>query len=480
MKHIFKIFMIGMAAITLLPSCKKWLDVQPQDKFTELQVYEDLGGAGNALNGIYLIMAGNALYGNNLTMGTLEVFAQRYNIGAQHNRVRFQSYSYGEQDVMANLASIWENAYVAIVNANQFVKSMELYKSPKITAADNAIMRGEAIGIRAMLHFDLLRMFGPMYNSADSVAKSIPYYRTAATTVAELLPANQVLDSILHDLSVAESLLQNDPIILEGVVKTVVGDGRDFFRNRNQRINYYAIKALQARVQLYRGNKPEALQAAKFVIEQGANWFPWINPSRIINDKTNPDRVFSSELILGLFNINLYNTNRSIFAPEVTDANILAPNDTRLKAIFENNENDYRYNPMWALPSTGAKSYKTFYKYTDVPAIDSSFRFKMPLIRKSELYYIAAECETDPVAAKQYLNTVRYNRGLVDVSASANINTELQKEYQKEFWGEGQLFYFYKRRKVTSVPNSASTSGNVTMNAAKYVFPLPLSETQYR
>ncbi|WP_315815445.1 RagB/SusD family nutrient uptake outer membrane protein [Paraflavitalea speifideaquila] len=104
----------------------------------------------------------------------------------------------------------------------------------------------------------------------------------------------------------------------------------------------------------------------------------------------------------------------------------------------------------------------------------------MPMVRLSEMYYIMAECEPDATKAREYFNTVRKNRGLVDIAPSANLNTELQKEYQKEFWGEGQLFYYYKRRNITSIPNGAAASGNITMNAAKYVFPLPLSETQYR
>jgi hypothetical protein len=58
--------------------------------------------------------------------------------------------------------------------------------------------------------------------------------------------------------------------------------------------------------------------------------------------------------------------------------------------------------------------------------------------------------------------------------------TEIQKEYQKEFWGEGQLFFYYKRTNKTSIPSAISGTANVTMTAAKYVVPLPLSETTPR
>ncbi|MNY63490.1 SusD family protein [compost metagenome] len=92
------------------------------------------------------------------------------------------------------------------------------------------------------------------------------------------------------------------------------------------------------------------------------------------------------------------------------------------------------------------------------------------------MYYIAAESEQNV----SYLNTVRNNRGLLNLAGTANLTTELLKEYQKEFFGEGQLWYYYKRLNSTTIPNPLSASGNVTMNATKYVVPLPLSELNPR
>ncbi len=472
--------MILLLTGLVLGACKKWLDVKPKDKFTELQLFNDLDGAALTLNGIYLQLSGSSLYGRQLSMSTLEILAQRYNIGASHEEIGLENYSFDDAKTKGKLAGIWEAGYVVIVNANAFLRNLDVYAGPAIPARYDSLLRGEAIGIRAMMHFDLLRMYGPIYNTKDSTAKSIPYYRKAATQIAELLPANQAIDSILADLATAERLLQTDPIITEGVIKNFRSDGINWLTNRNLRMNYYAIKALQARVHLYRNDKAAALAAARLVVDNGGKWFPWIIPSRIVSDRTDPDRVFSTELIFSLFNIDLYNTNKLAYAPELPEKFILAPNDTRLKAIFESNENDYRYNSMWILPSTGGKNFKTFYKYTDIQSKDSVFRYKMPMIRISEMYYIMAECETDATKAREYFNTVRKNRGLVDIAPTASLSTELQKEYQKEFWGEGQLFYYYKRRNITAIPNGAATTGNVTMNAAKYVFPLPLSETQYR
>lgn len=474
-----KLILITATACLLgITSCKKWLNVQPQDKFTETQVFKDEAGAQLAVNGLYLKLTQNSLYGVNLSMGMVEIFAQRFNVGGQHGYAPYQQYNYGS--IAPGIQLMWEQAYATIANANEFLKNLDKYPG-MMPASHDSILRGEAIAIRAMLHFDMLRLFGPVYNTADSVSISVPYYRVASPAVQALLPANQVMDSILADLHNAAQLLRSDPVIASGRSAEFIADGRNFYRNRHQRLNYYAVKALQARAFLYRNDKTNAYAAAKFVIDSASKWFAWTSID-ILSNPVNPDRIMSSEVLFAPYCSNLYNNHKSLFSEDLTETSILTPNSARLSELFENNENDYRYNPNWIFSNSGTKAYKTFYKYADVADKNSGFRFLIPLIRLSEMYYIAAECETNSVTAIQYLDTVRLHRGLTSLPPAAGLSTELIKEYRREFFGEGQLFFFYKRENITTLPNSASTNPNstVTLNKAKFVLPLPVSETVNR
>jgi hypothetical protein len=104
----------------------------------------------------------------------------------------------------------------------------------------------------------------------------------------------------------------------------------------------------------------------------------------------------------------------------------------------------------------------------------------IPLIRLPEMYYIAAECG-GPSEGLSFLNAVRESRALHDLPPGMDdltFQNEIFKEYQKEFYCEGQLFYYYKRLNmpymleydnVTQIP----TGGGV------YVLPLPASEIFY-
>ena len=51
------------------------------------------------------------------------------------------------------------------------------------------IIQGEALALRAMLHFDMLRLFGPVY-SRNPEATSIPYYTSEVLSPEPLLPAS--------------------------------------------------------------------------------------------------------------------------------------------------------------------------------------------------------------------------------------------------------------------------------------------------
>ena len=91
------------------------------------------------------------------------------------------------------------------------------------------------------------------------------------------------------------------------------------------------------------------------------------------------------------------------------------------------------------------------------------------------MYYILAECEDDDDLSADYLNKVREMRGIDGTSYKNNAGkklTEIEKEYRKELYGEGQLFYFYKRNFYTSFLHCPVAQ----MTEKNYMFSLPENE----
>ncbi len=470
---------ISLLVCLLVISCDNYLDVKPEDKYLKEHVFSSKYGIQMVMNGIYTNMAADASYGENLTLSTVDVLGQCYNVGSdRHQWHEIGNYDYSDNNVKVKFDVIWKKMYNNILDINSFVETLRVTENI-ISNDEKKLLEGEAIGLRAMLHFDLLRLFGPIYSTnADDIA--IPYQNKAKSDFTSLLSAKDVMGKILDDLAVAERLLKDDPIRESGVS---VNNKDDFYKFRNLRLNYYAVKALQARVNLYAGNRQEALLAAKAVIEEATEWFPWTNYLDVIAAGPNPDRIFSKEILFGLDNRNLYNNHNRLFNSSLKVYDILMPKESRLESdIFENNFNDYRLKSSWIVAENAEIPQRTLFKFADISDKTLRFRFMQPLIRMSEMYYIVAEIEGeegDMQVALNHLNEVRLNRGLLEVNDGANLQDEILKEYQREFFGEGQLFFYYKRRNFTEIPD-ASTSGFINVGSVQYVVPLPLSEMDFR
>lgn len=468
-KNIIIIISTGILLTTT--GCKKYLDVQPTGYYTEDQVFANKTATQQALNGLYIDLAGNNLYGGALSQTYIELMAQRFRAfqDGVNFYEQFQQNNFTTTQARAIFDKIWQSAYHTIMSANLFLARIDATIASGIVSAEQGeLMKGEALAIRVLLHFDMLRIFGPVY-SLGANSPAIPYYKLANGKAEPLITSTEAISKMLEDLATSVDLLQNDAITQLGVVQA---PDPDFYSGRrNQRMNLFAVKALRARILLWAGKNSEAHAQALEIITEGEKWFPWLPYTSIVNSPT-PDRLFSTELLFAVFNRNLYKNYASYYSPSLTETRILAPEITNLRNVFENNENDWRYPTTWRQTT---KPYRTFFKYEDI-STNQPWGYLQPIIRKSELYYILAETETDPAAARNYLNTVRNNRGLSNLSASASIEAEILKEYKKEFYGEGQLFFYYKRTNTVSIPDAMNNSPRTPI----YVVPLPLSETTPR
>lgn len=468
------IIILLLCGLGITGGCKKFLDVQPQTSYTELQVYSNEKAIQQALNGLYLDLAANQLYGANLTTTTVEMLAQRYKPRTQSNNPAlsvFNYYEYSSDAAQNTLDTLWKQGYATILAANVFLSKIDNSVNAKVIPAVNADeLKGEAIAVRAMMHFDLLRLFGPGFPQ-DSASPGIPYYTKAEGKSQPIISGGTALANVIADLTQALQLLSKDPVISSGIMLNP-----EFYTgSRNQRLNYYAVKALLARAYLWGGDKQRAHDAALAVLTEGEKWFPWTTYD-VANDPVNPDRIFSSEVLFSVYNPSMYTNFNINFSTSLADEYILAPDPTRLANVYEDNDGDYRYSVSWKILG---KPYRTFFKFADLTVPALPWRFLQPLIRKSEMYFILAETDPDEGAGLNYLNTARRNRGLTPLTAPLNIPNELRKEYQKEFWGEGQLFFYYKRINATAVPDAAYPYDFITVNPV-YDVPLPLSETSTR
>ncbi|MDE6394331.1 MAG: RagB/SusD family nutrient uptake outer membrane protein, partial [Duncaniella sp.] len=274
----------------------------------------------------------------------------------------------------------------------------------------------------------------------------------------ERIPADEIIrDYIIRDLEAAEKIMAvNDPIVTDGVLSSSGESTADnWYRYRQLRLNYYAVILLKARAYMWIADYDNALAEARKITDsaKAAETFPWVAPNRLLGNSTNPDRIFSTECLFGYYDNSLGDVYKNAFSAVLEASSVRQPARNYVNNTLFPDVADYRYLSQWSSNSSLSSGYE-FIKYKSFTTNANNPDFWATfygLLRKTEAYYIAAECQLNldnNTAALGYLNTVLVARGLPELdpeTSKAKIQKEIELEYVRELRGEGQSFFTLKR-----------------------------------
>ncbi len=473
-KIIYLMLLLGMAC----SSCDSFLDVKPKDKVLENQIYSSELGFQRALNGIYIGMTTPDLFTENLSCGMLDIMGQRYYLPQGSSSAHYyniSNYKFEDTDVKARIERIWTKTYELIAECNLFLEHLQKRKD-LFTEANYKLYAGEAYGLRGFLHLEMLRLFGPVYNGVDEKTKeSIPYYDHFTNVPVPILTADSAAKRVIEDLDTALALLKEDPICTVGIT---IGYG--FWDYRNFRMNYYAVWAVKARACLHFGQKADAFKIASSLVSESKdpsteepNNFGTAFKAVDRNLGTN-DLIYQSEQLFCMHNLKRDGLYKALFSEDIQSEN-------RLRATTKYVSDLYRAQDIrrkeWKLDNDG---YQTFTKLAPV-AYNSNYPYRhqtQSILRLGELFLVAAEAATDNDIREQYLDALRILRGFEIGNIDTDLNTMLYEEYQREFCGEGQFFYYLKRNNIPFV-TLQDGAGNITLTGS-YQLSLPDSEKKNR
>ncbi|MBD5251908.1 MAG: RagB/SusD family nutrient uptake outer membrane protein [Bacteroides sp.] len=487
---------IGFA--TAMSGCSDWLDYTPKDKQLYEQQFSTAEGFHKTVNGIYTQLTSSSLYGYNLSYGPIDAMGLSFDVGQANNTMyQFKSANYTGDLASSVLTSIWSTAYNTILNANLVLQALEEFPDV-LKEQDAAMIKAEMLAVRAYIHFDLTRIFGPI-PSVKITGDAVPYADTPEATKRDRLPADVIINEhILVDLSEAQEIMKDyDPIINEGVLNTDGGStSANWERYRQLRLNYYAVTLLKARAYLWLGDYPNALAEARKLTDDPNvnNVFPWVVPNKLLANITNPDCGFSTECLFGFYRNDISNIYKNSFSSSLSSDQLLQVRRNYINILFPATS-DYRYQTQWrSAPSINAGyefiKYQSFTPSSTAPEFWATF---YGLLRLPEAYYIAAESalnEGDLDAARGYINTVLAARGVPDLDPSvttANLQKEIELEYARELRGEGQSFFLLKRLNASvgeyyspnkiHLDGSTGTGFDTPAKASRYNVPIPSGET---
>lgn len=436
-----------------LSSCvNDWLDVAPSDGTDAGAALTSSSDLAAARTGMYKALKGNSslvdYYGQQFFVYG-DVHAgddyQYNNLGGSNRASFYYDMNYQTASEFTSSSNVaWKSPYIVIGRANRIIAAAEGGALSDAAEAKATIDQyaAEAKVLRALAHFDLVRIYGKPYTEDQGASLGVPLVtevlesnaKPARSTVAE------VYTQVVKDLTEA---------ISSNALATETEPGY---------VSVWGAKAILSRVYLNMGDYANALSVAEDIIKySGAALWTRDQYFKAWDASTPNESEF-------LFRLNVTgstdnNDLNGIGNLQQRDGYKEMVATKKFVDMLTSDPKDVR-NGMF-LPATAAKEVatygtnKVFLNKLRGQGGNSRNVTIVPIIRLSEVYLTAAECafrNNDKTKAVEYLNDLVKNRTTTEASLATVDNITLERiliERRKELIGEGQRYFDALRNNET-------------------------------
>lgn len=431
--------------LLVVTACDDFVIVDiPTTQLSSELVFENYDTATAALVAIYAELRDNGLLTGNSNgmqakLGEYTDEMQFFGAGGQTDAAFFNNIVLPSN---ADVYNWWNTTYTQIYATNAVLEGVE--KSQALTNSQKDQLRGEALLIRALLHFHLTNLFG-----------SIPYVTTTNykvnTTIAKI-PAGAVYENVEADLITAETLLNTAYLTGERI-----------------RPNKATVQALLARMLLYSGRWAEAANYASAVL----------NNTDLYEGTQTLDEVFLKESFSTIWQLKPAEEGNSTLEGLSSIFIQGPPPVSALSGPFVNSfeEGDERATTWIKAVTDGTEVWHHAYKYKAFENSGSSPEYSI-VFRTAEQYLIRAEARVkqgDLLGAREDLNKIRNQAGLENTTAATELQImeAITKERRSELFMEAHRFFDLKRADLLNVLLPSIKPG---WNNNDRLLPLPQTE----
>ncbi len=442
------IILFAIALMGVLFSCKKEaLDptlAQAKSVETSIRTVEDVQGL---LYGAYNRMTQSTYYGRDFIIYGEVRSDNCFSNGNSGRFVTVGAMDLGNNDGYAS--GTWSQIYAVIASANIIIATTDIEGD----ATQLSHLQGQAYAIRALAHFDLLKLFGQQHVTGGDQTLGVPYITVYKGD--DLLPARNTVDevktNIYADLTTALTMMSES-----------LNDASA------QMITTYAVNAIQARVAIYFGDWATAKTACEAVINSNDYSIIPAASFSTIWDTDSPANSIFELAFSSTDNANINGLQYIYRGAQYGDIQTLQD----LQDIFE--ATDVRGTVDGMIGMEGAKI-RNLGKY---PSLDYSddvflFRYEEVILNYAEALF---ELNNADPNALTYLNMIPSNRGATPYGACTKANIMLER--RKELCFEGFRFDDLARTHsdIPLVSPFQQTHEGPTYGNYKYAFPIPLVE----
>ena len=457
----------AFCALLMITSCESFLDITPEGQVKRDELLSTNEGIEDALYGAYSQLRTGSLYGQEMYFSSLEIMSHTLYCYGNDAITALGKFDYTNTSVKDRFEAIWIGMYKNISNVNSVLNSPIVENASTFPAT---VYRGEALALRAFMHFALMRLFAEQY-TVNPNAAGIPYATEFSLKTPEFESLAKNYEHVLADLLEAEQMLANEDEYTDQTI---------FMTDRQIHFNVHAVRALLARVYLTMGDKQKALEYAEKVIQTSKATLK--TKTEVINDLAGV--LSQKECLFGVYYANFF----SLVNPKLEQTTSYYALTLRedFMEMYEQNVSglDYRTTAYFTSIDLGGQTVYRLSKFTDIyekennaSARPSSLILGINMIRLPEMYYIAAEAllDNDYDKAVEYYNTMVQSRGLEPLASDMKLTQDLiNTERYKEYFGEGQTFFNMKRQNL----NIVSYDNKVTYTPADGIYNIPIPDIE--
>lgn len=447
------------------------MEVYPKGELIEDELFETPEGFEDALYGAYSAMGHSFMFGRNMNL-IPDVMAQYYNTGntlKPFNDLDLQN----TENITSYLRQMWEESYKVIGYLNNIIAHGEEYGEPEKVK----LVVGEAYGLRAFLHFNLLVLYAVDIRSTDAGkrAEAIPYVEKYQTQITPFSSVEEVYEKLISDLETAESFLLDDETLMDNYPRIgfEAGEQVDFTASREIHFNLYAVWAAMARIAWMKGDLDKALVYAEKVITSGK--FDLVNTPREFEELV-AGRISPVENIWGLY-AELNNLRWNTFRNPSTGVTVRQNEYQNYVSKDLRSDNWFGVDGEFILLDK-----MVHFGLAEGEDVEISYpNLGLSMFRLPEMLLIAAESllSSDKAKAGEYFDRLLVSRGETPFSEYDPVKEltieDIRLEYRKEFIGEGIEWCSMKREnREIQLPEGPVSGDNV------YTLPIPIEESEYR
>ncbi len=464
------IYVLMSVALLTTTSCEGFLNITPDGQSKRDELLSTQQGIEDAMYGVYSQLRTQSLYGQELHFSTLEILSQTLWCNGSTGVTAMSEYDWAHSSVKGVFDGVWTAMYKNISNVNS-VLDAPLVKDA--TVYPYTLYRGEALGLRAFMHFDLVRLFAQQY-TVNPAADGIPYATDFSLITPDFESLEKNYEHILDDLHEAELLLADED--------SHEGDG-NYMLDRQIHFNLRAVQATLARVYLTMGDKANAAHYALLVINDGK--YTLKEKTEVVNDLAGV--LSKKETIFGIYHAGFYTNVNAKLQQMTSYFSLDLRSDFMLLYEKDAAGSDYRTMAYFSESGTGSGTKYRLSKFTDIYELNnnaanrpSDLILGINMIRIPEMYYIAAEAllESDYDRALELYNAVRTHRGLEPLTDKPLTVELINDERYKEMIGEGQTYFNMKRQNLPILSHDGKTT--YEPSAGIYAIPIPDAEKENR